>query len=266
MTTAFWRLTVEEIALLLSLRGEPTLAQDLLRAQLGAMSQENVEGRLYAAGHALISRGELAVAADGSIHVGEQMARLTDILLDAPCSLRFTRSYRNAELLLTYHFYQGAIYEHRLVQGVVHEIEAVAGVDAVVTGGLVFFGLTVQAGGAADTQPSPVEIGADTWNQLMAQQEYPALRQMMRGVAALNGRGEWLAKDLISADYRGTVLWITYTADKQPVSDHGFLLLKAPERTWLVEPKRTETGESVALQLGSASLFTEKVKELCQLA
>jgi hypothetical protein len=60
-------------------------------------------------------------------------------------------------------------------------------------------------------------------------------------------------------------LWIGYTADKQPVSDHGFLLLNAPQRTWLIEPGQTDAGAFVRLQLCNAPLFATKVQELCQL-
>ena len=42
MTTSSWRLTVEEIAFLLSLRQQSELAQSLLRAQLGPLTKENV--------------------------------------------------------------------------------------------------------------------------------------------------------------------------------------------------------------------------------
>lgn len=262
MSTSSWRLTVEEIALLLSLRKQPEMAQEVLRAQLGPLTKENVEGRLYAAGHTLIARGEMAVAADGSIHVGEDMALLADILIDVPHSLRYTRTYRNAELLLTYHFYQGAVYEHRLSQGVVHEIELVAGSEAVAAGGVQFFGLT-----DAPIPPfAPVEMGAEVWGELSAQQEYPALVSKVRGLGSLNGFADSLAADLLAADYRGTVLWVDYTADKQPVSDHGFLLLHTAQRTWLIEPRQTDTGGVVRLQLCNAPTFMAKVQELCQIA
>ena len=262
MTTNSWRLTVEEMALLLSLRKQPELAQELLRAQLGPLTKENVEGRLYAAGHTLMARGELAVAADGSIHVGEDLDLLANILLDAAHSLRYTRSYRNAELLLTYHFYQDAIYEHQIEQGVVHEIKRVADVEAVAAGGVTFFGLTEASPGAF----APVEIAADVWSELSAPQEYPQLVAKARALGTLNGSAEWLARDLMAANYRGAALWIAYTEDKQPVSDHGFLLLNAPQRTWLVEPRQTEAGAVVRLQLCNAPLFTAKVQELCQIA
>ncbi len=262
MSTSVWRLTVEEIALLMSLRKQPELAQELLQAQLGPLTKENVEGRLYAAGHTLIARDELAVAVDGSIHIGEEMTLLTQILLDAPHSLRYTRSYRNADLLLTYHFYQGVIYEHRLVQGVVHEIEAVADSDKAVASGIQFFGLDDANMGAS----LPVEIDAEVWNELSAQKDYPQLVGALRSLGTLNGNSEWLAADLLSASYRGTVLWVAYTQDKQPVSDHGFLMLGAPQRTWLIEPKQLEAGAVMQLQQCSASLFAMKVKQLCLLA
>lgn len=270
MTTSSWRLTVEEIAFLISMRNQPAIAQGTMRVQLGPLTKENIEGRLYAAGHSLIARGELAVAADGSIHVGEDMALLTDILLDSPHSLRFTRTYRNAELLLTYHFYRGAIYEHRLVQGVVHEIEAVANSAAVAVGGVAFFGLDEASIAAQAETTASCEIDAAVWNELSVQNEYPQLIAKVRALTVLNGAGEWLAQDLLSANYRGTVLWVSYTEDKQPISDHGFLVLNAPQRTWLVEPKQAVTGDATAeivqVQLCNADILKAKVQELCQLA
>lgn len=260
MTTSYWRLTVEEIAFLMSLRQQPQLAQDLLRTQLGPLTQENVEGRLFAAAHTLIARDELAVAAGGSIHMSERLALLANILLDAPHSLRYMRAYRNAELLLTYHFYGGAIYEHRLEQGLVHEIQVVAGSEAVAAAGVAFFGLN----DASAPRFAPVEIAADVWSELSAQQEYPVLAAQARSLGVLNGSAEWLATDLLAAAYRGTVLWVHYNEDKQPVSDQGFLLLHAPERTWLIEPQQAEAGDVVRLQLCNAPLFTAKVQELCQ--
>ena len=270
MSTPSWRLTVEEIALLMSLHGQKEAAKELLQYQLGPVGKENVQGRLYAAGHSLIAGGELAVAADGSIHVGEDMALLTDILLDSPHSLRFTRTYRNAELLLTYHFYRGVIYEHRLVQGVVHEIEAVADSTAVAAGGVAFFALNDGPVAASAGTAVPCEIDAAAWNELSIETEYPQLVAKVRALTPLNGAGELLAQDLLSANYRGTVLWISYTEDKQPISDHGFLVLNAPQRTWLVEPKQAVTGDATAeivqLRLCNAEIFKAKVQELCQLA
>lgn len=254
---AAWRLTVEEVSLLLSLLGQPGMGRDLLVAQLGpGMTADDARSRLLAGGHSLIAEGHAAVTADGRILLSRDLADIGKVLIDAPWSLRFTRSYQNAEFLLTYHFAGGQIYQHELEQGVVHCIETVEP-GRIADEAMRFYEL-----GQAETAFAAARLPGPLFNELMQKSDAAEIAAALRATGVSDDFAAALAQDLARAEYRGSMLIVHYRDDRSPVSDAGYLVLRSKSRSWLVDLTEAAATDTVTVEPGSENTLRAAVAKL----
>ncbi len=222
-------LSPEELALVFSLIGRPEAGQRLMAAQLGEISEAEARARLLAAGHSLIARGWMALSNEGPV-LNEDLARAAHLLARADFSLRYSRATSNAEFNLAYHFSQDAVLEHRLEQGVVHRLNDIADVAAVVKGGVVFFGLPQ----AEPFQCPPATLQYSLLNELKNLDDPAQIDRRLQGAGIAEEIRPLLAEDLARPQYRGSALRVQYDAQGNLFSEKGFLLLHGPRRLWLI--------------------------------
>jgi len=256
---ATFRLSVEEVAVALSLIGKPGLGHDLLAAQLGTtLSQDEIRARLLAAGHSLISRGYMAVTQEGAVGLADDLARVTRVLAQADFSIRYSRSDPAAEMLLTYHAGEGGFFEHRLEQGVVHNITEVENADAIIGGGLDFF----EAAQASDFSFSPVDVPGSLLDEVKDTKEWLMVSRRLTDCGIADDAAELLAEDLVDATYRGSALRVDYDAHGVTTSNRGFLLLQGHERLWILRPFEQQGKPFVMVMPGTAEAFSQQMAAL----
>lgn len=225
-------LGVEEVALAMSMVGQPEMAHNLMVVQLGTMSQEEARARLLAAGHSLIARGWLTMDEHGEMHLAAPLARIARVLSRADFSIRYTRSHQNAELALTFHFGEGGIFAHRMEQGVVHHISEIQDADLVIEGGMTFFDVM-------EAQPFTcplVEIPYSLLEKIKDEENPSEIGRQLEEHGVPEETRVLLAEDLQKVQYRGSIMRVEYGKDNVPRSDHGLLVLRGPKRLWLFRP------------------------------
>lgn len=249
-------LTPEELALLLSIIGRPEAGQRLMATQLGEMTEREAEARLQAAGHALIARGWLALSAEGPV-LESSLARMLEVLSRPAASIRYSRATREAEFALVYHLNHDAILEHRLEQGIAHHLTWVPDSSAVVKGGLLFFGLPP----AQPFTANPIQMAERVLMELKDLDEPAAIAARLWQLGIAEEDGSLLAEDLAHPQYRGSALRIQYDDQGIPHSEKGFLLLRGPQRLWLISLEVREPA-TATLVPATVQAFHEAVTAL----
>lgn len=252
------RLSVEEVAFVLSAVDHPEMAHDLMVAQLGDMEEKEARARLLAAGHSLVSRGWLDVNESGETSLNERLSRLGHILVHTDFSIRYTRSYRPVELTLAFHFEGDDIFAHTIEQGVAHHINQVQNEKQVIEDGLSFFALD---------QVSPftcpqVEVPYDILEQIKDKEDFSSILKPLEKLGVPEETRTLLAEDLHEVQYRGSVLRVEYGEDNVPKSDEGLLVLRGPERLWLLRPFDRDGERYVTLLPGIEETFRQEVSAL----
>ena len=258
MSTNEFFLSVEEVAMTLSIIGQPKEAHALMVAQLGKIGQEEARVRLLTAGHTLMARGYLSLDLEGRAHLSEPLARVVHVLAQADYTIRYNRSYRDADFSLAFHFDAENIFAHRLEQGVVHHITEVSNVEDVIQGGLGFFGI-------AEVPPfsCPIaEVSRELLDQIKDDPAHAVIHRRLTHAGVPAETCDLLAEDLSNTQYRGSVMRVEYDENNTPVSDRGLLVLRGPERLWLLRPIVREGEQYVTLLPGTRETFRREVTSL----
>jgi hypothetical protein len=251
-------LSVEEVALAMSMVGQPEVAHDLMLAQLGTMKQEEARVRLLTAGHSLMAQGWLTMDAQGAMHLADPLARVARVLSRADFSIRYSRSHREADLSLSFHFGERGIFAHRIEQGVLHHVTEVQDTDAVIQDGLVFFEM-------AQVQPfvcSSDEIPVGLLDEVKDEKDVASILHRLEATDVPEETRMLLAEDLHRAQYRGSILRVEYGEDNVPRSDRGLLVLRGPERLWLLRQLPGKSKPSVTPLPGTERSFRQEVAVL----
>ena len=255
------KLGTEEVALALTLIGEPQIAQETLVAQFGDdLTQEEVQTRLLTAGHSLMARDYLTVDSEGKIHLDAEVSEVADILAHADYSVRFERAYSNADLMLTFHFKDGRIFGHALEQGLVHNITRLESIEPILTAGVEFF----QIRGDHPFPVPPFSLQESVIDSLTGASNEDEIVKLLKTFDTDPDIAKLLAEDLAAPDYRGGVLKVLYDSDRRAFSDEGFLILAGAYRKWLLQPMEGETSTEFEVSLCSSEIFTYALRNLIQ--
>jgi hypothetical protein len=205
-----------------------------------------------------MARGYLSMDTEGNVHLTEPIARIARILTRADHTLRYSRSYRNADLLLAFHFDEQDTFAHRLEQGVIHHITQVSGQEAALQGGLDFFNL---AEARPFTCPAAV-ISQELLDQIKDDPAYVVIQRRLTHAGVPTETCDPLTEDLSNTRYRGSILRVEYDENNAPTSDRGLLVLRGPERLWLGHPFSREGKQYVTLLPGTEQTFRQRVSML----
>lgn len=249
-------LTVEEIALLFSLIGQPQAGQRLMAAHLGEITEAEARARLLAASHSLMARGLLTPGPEGPL-LDSSLAQMVKGLSRLKFSIRYSRSTQEAEFALAYHFHQDAIVEHRLEQGVVHRLAEVPDASVIIKRGLLFFGLPQ----AQPFTAVPIRMASRSLLNLKDVENPAAVEASLRQTSAAEESLSLLAEDLARPQYRGSALRVQYDSQGNPYSAKGFLLLHGPQRLWLISLSGSKK-ETATLMPASVASFQQEVTTL----
>ncbi|RMH35254.1 MAG: hypothetical protein D6687_01125 [Acidobacteria bacterium] len=227
------RLSTDELAFTLLIAGHSTAAQQALLLGLGReISKEEARGRLSAAGNVLFGRGLVMIGDDGSVKAVPILAEVGRVLTGAAATLRFTLNQPDGPRVLSYHYIDGAIYEHWLERGVTHVISRVE--EAAISDGCrILFDI-------ADRQELPNVTGQwpDTaFRQMMRQRDPAVVAGMLREYGLEGNWVDWLAEDIVRPQAIGDMLAIYYHGEERaPMADEGRLIALGNGRFWLFHP------------------------------
>jgi len=231
MTQTSIRLSIEEMAVVLSQMGQPEQGQSLIIAQLGEMNQDEARGRLLSATHSLLAREAMTFEPDGGFLLSDALRQVGRVLTRADFTIRYTRAQTAADLQLTYHALHGRFYEHLLEQGVIHRLTEVNRPDEMIQSGLAFF----EVAAAQPFESGVATIANPILETVMRATTADEARDLLRQAGMQDAVRQRFAEDLINSQFRGSALRIEYEADGSLRSDVGLLFLRGPERLWQLE-------------------------------
>lgn len=235
-------LSVDELALAVVMAGQADVAKGILQGSLGEISEEEVRGRLLAAGDALLSRGLTEFRGeDKKIYLSEQMMDIAVVLATPEFSLRLDRYETEKEEATNFHFADGKIVEHKL-QGtpLVHQIGAI-NQEGILSVAISMYGLE-------DAEEFECDQSVIEYSQLEKAKEIavtdPKSLDKFLSEAGMSERDAGLlARDILNTVFRGAIMRLDYS-EEGVVSNHGLLILGSAERIWFL-PITSEGGKTL---------------------
>jgi len=237
MQQVHFQLSIEELAFAMGILGGADVSSGFLMATLGERSRQEIEGRLLAASHSLISRGYLDFDLESQTkRLDKALSNVVNVLLQNDYSIRCSRSAKGVEQVLNYFIRGRTIVEHRIVKEVVCRLELIPNTRAVVERSGDFFSITRRAK-AGDRSEAVGTIPVSLLEQAKEgafdlSREQVAALFMDAGLSADTAKK--LAEDFSEPEYRGSIIRIE-NENGQMISNWGLLLLKGPHRFWILE-------------------------------
>lgn len=252
-----YSLSVEELALVLARVHRPEAAMSLIELHGGAqLNQADIQSRLVGAGHSLIARGWVRLSPGGMLTVAPDVARVVGVLASAGCTLRLTRWSTEEEQIRSCHFSDGTMVEHEIVYGIVHRLRVLDDIEDLLTNGSALFEVPKEPDFMLE--PQTIDLGEIEAPQNAHDHQWMTGQSRARVEVAL----PQLAQDIENARFLGTVLRIDHgSTDALWVTD-GLLLVRVPERSWLLRLTAHGTRQHVTVFAGSEQMFRREMLQL----
>jgi hypothetical protein len=251
------RLSTEELALILAQMGHVEASKGLIATQLGLeASPAQMQARMLTAAHGLLASGWLDLDKDGNLVIDPELQRIAGVLTEAKLSIRYSRAEQAGERFVTYHITESGVFEHFVEYGIVHAITELPHIDAILDGGVDFLEVAETLPFAAPSFEVPFAV----LSEINDERDVGAITQRLQRSGVPPAAAPLLAEDVAGEQYRGSALRVEYNHDAQPFSDHGLLLLRGPQRLWLMR----QAPQSVTLLPGTEEAFRREVAALVQ--
>jgi len=234
-----FRLSLEELSFAMGLLDGQDAASAFLLTALGERDQREIEGRLYAAAHSLIARDCLRIAQDDQQvkkHLDESLARVVRTMLDHDYYIRCSRTMRGIQDVVTYFIGGVAIVESCTLQDVVVSLETVNSDQEVKQRCFSFFDLPTEVTDVKETSlvgTIPLSMIEEARSRIQQKAEGQVTSMFAESGLSENAASQ-LTNGLVHEEVRGSVVRVERQKD-HAVSSAGFLLLKEPDRYWLLE-------------------------------
>jgi len=258
-----FRLSIDEVALVLAHTGSPELARQLLFAGEDRPNADIGQGRLVAAGHSLLARDLADVDPAGVLEFDPQLLGLVAPLAGCDFSIRVTTMSAQGEKTVTYHFLSTGIVEHRVERELVHELKKHADAGSV-TGQLSeLFG----ASDIASFEAPESVVPPDILDRVRAESDEAAARAILAEAGVREPTRDIFLRDFRGAELTGTVLRVDYGQAQEPRSDFGLVTFRGPEHLWLIraEPAANETEARLTIMPGDERAFAREINRLITL-
>lgn len=258
MSSEEYSMSVEELALALSLSGDPQVGRDLLRIHLGEMEKVEVDACLHAAAHSLLARGWVTMTADLQFELSVEFASVVQAVNDADFSIQFRKASEEGEYLLTYHLFAKKIFEHATELGVVHHVRKVGGMEAIIQGGMDFF----EMGNFQPFSTPACQVPFSLFEGLYQIDDPGEIGTRLTAAGMPDKTQKLLVKDWGQSVYHGGVMRVEYLNGGEPWSESGLLTLQTEKRLWLMRIEGTEEDAQLEIFPGTKKTFRSEVMQL----
>lgn len=256
-------LSVEELAYAMGVLGGVDVANGYLTALLGERPQREMEGRLLAASHSLVARGQLEFdPGTGDKHLSAELAGMVGVLIRNDYFLRCTRASEGREEIVNFYVAGGHCIEHRLEKSVAACLTELSSCDEIVEQAVTFFDLHV----GSDAEEHAQSVGAIPaalfekigQERLHATPEQIAAQLTAGGLPA--SAASAMAADLSSLAYRGSVMKVMMRSGAL-VADAAFLIFKGSHGYWILEVVAEEP-PNLRVFVGGLDQFRRSIQAL----
>jgi hypothetical protein len=177
-----------------------------------------------------MARGLLEVDASGSVHLDEALARAVRPLAKADFSIRVSCSHGGAELARSYHFVGSGVISQEVDRDIIYTLVEFPSRDAALASCVAFFDTEDAAAFAAD--PATVPMGSLDEIQKTADPE--AVHATLAAAGMPQSVRAMFVPDFQGVVFRGGLLRVDFGQPSGPTSNRGTLILRGPQRLWLM--------------------------------
>lgn len=249
-------LSLEELAMALTLKEFHEDATQLLINHYKNISPETMRACLEAASHSLVARGWLSLSDEGKATLREDLSRLVSLLRQPQFTLQYRKhTAQNGRAILNYHFVPETIVFHLVSEEVVHQIGE-GSIRDLVLAGLSFFEAPTPT--QEDVPEISFTIPAEAFRALYREEGNKPENAPQETISeqAFN----LLHEDMSHQTLRGIILTIHYDENRQPEAKQGAFVLKGSERAWLFIPQHKT--QHFQAQLLTPKTFAQTVQEM----
>lgn len=259
VTEASYRLSVDEVAMILSQSGHADAArQTLAIGGADVLDGGVIRGRLQAAGHSLMARGLLDVIDDGVIELDPAINRLVGPLASADFSIRLARSDGETDWTITFHFSGDVIVQHTIERDIVHELTECCGEADVVETILDLLGV----GEHTPFKAGSCTVTASVINDLQTTADRDTALAMLADAGMFETVRQLFVDDFMGVVSRGTISRIDYDDEEASLAEGAIMTLHGPERFWLMVLQGQHEAPEMEIMPGDRQTFEGVVKRL----
>lgn len=252
---------IEELAVVLSLTGKLNEAKSLLSSKFGEISDDEEKGRLLAAHNSLLARN-IIMQSNGKPILDQNANNLIDIFSQSKKIIRFGKSTKNGEELISYYEHRDAYLEHSIIHGVAHRFHYPVGNKEIEEKAKSFF--------SPRTSPKIRKISIEIPSSKIlnmpiggwtTQEEVIAL--ICDDEGAITTEVQQLASDIVNAKWRGITTWINHPGTEY-LFTKGYLWIQGEDALWMINS--VDVGDSNRLKAETCSKkdFSQKIERLIQ--
>lgn len=257
------RLSLEELALILSLLGYAEAAKLSLTEYLGDPGYDELRGRMLAAGNSLLARGILG-AANGQMQMEPAYADLLQPIIYHDYVVRCSLMQAGQEeMLASYYRRADQIAALRPYYGIYNTIAWMINEAAVADDCLAFFlpSDLIPFPAQPFTLPADPAQGAKILNAADADYSQSYLERI--GVSPETAAR--FAADATQQVKRGIALRLRAGSDDEVLADRGYVLFTAASgRTWLLTVNEVDGGASVVVRPATRDLIRQETLTLLE--
>jgi len=261
MSSEKYVMAVEELAYAMGVLGGVDTAIGFLLAILGERPRLETEGRLLAASHALIARDYLDFDAEtGEKWLDEGLKNAVMAMMRNDYSLRCSRIANGRELNKNLYVWGDGLIAHTLHREVVSQLELMAYWETARMHCRTFFPFpSEQETETAILATFPADL-IDQIRMTVFERSVDEIAAELMRYEISQATAKQFAADIRQQDYRGSVMKIEMSQD-QPISNHGFLILAAGERYWLMDIEPSSAPQ-IKLYAGNEATFHQLFSSL----
>lgn len=247
---------IDELAVILSLTDRLREAKALLFGRFGEISDEEERGRLLAAHNSLLARGIIFLNGD-KLTLDPNVKNIIDIFSQSKKIIRFSKSTKIGEELISYYEYRDVYLEHSVIQGVAHRFYYPVDSPAIEEKAQSFF--------SPVSSPKKRNILIDIPSSkilnmpigsLVNHEEVLAL--LSNGEETISKELQQLAADIVNAEWRGVTTWINHP-DADYLLTKGYLWVQGKDILWTINSVNHGDSSRLRAETCSKKEFSQKI-------
>lgn len=227
------RLSLEELALILSLVGQAPLAKSMLTEELGDMSPDELRGRIQAAGNTLLAKDAFHLNGE-TFELSSPYARVLGPMMNADYAIQCTAFAVDQPGRTVMFYVKGdEIVEHHAINGIYHSLQRLEDLSTAVDGCEALLQLSPDDG----QQAIPFTLDQkQTQNARLLDDDLAAtLRDRLDQLGVDSATASHFSEDLGTPREWASALRLSMASDNRVMTVIGYELLTGSSgRTWLM--------------------------------
>ncbi|HYO62696.1 MAG TPA: hypothetical protein VER08_03465 [Pyrinomonadaceae bacterium] len=260
------RLSAGEFAFVLGVRHDEQYGLDLVKLQLGLLTDEEARLVMNVSSHSLMARRLLSVGGDGSPALAPELERAVRLFIESDWMIQCNRAEGDEDpTFLSFHFGAGGLLQQSVEDEVTHAFEILPRARLAAEAAARFY----EVPRAAPREVVSYSLPEEVLSEVRQSQDGEHIRARLGRSGVPGEVASALAADFLRTRFLGSVVRVEHDEGGTSLAQHRFFLLKGAERLWLLRPRVSEAERAVeffpATRESLAEAFRRVVEEPRQL-